>query len=183
MTGLMRVACTGLLLCIGMTAQAGISVDTQVDTVEVYSSGASITRSGQSSVPAGREVLEFHGLPSGLRLDQLQITLEGQGLQMGQVRLNSIPTTQAYAEDVRKLESDIVLVKQAIRGIDDAISTANLQLQFLQGLAQGYAKDAWFEGVQGSADVNSWRGALTMLGQSANDARKVIRDNEAARLG
>ncbi len=66
----------------------------------------------------------------------------------------------------------------SINTVADASTTALLKLKFLEGIAQGYAKESWFEGARGSADVSSWRQALQVLEDGSTQARGTLRNNQ-----
>ena len=69
------------------------------------------------------------------------------------------------------------MLTQRMKEFDDSSNAARLRLKFLEGLAEGYAKEAWNESTRGTANVSSWQAALDLLQSGADDANKLIRDN------
>ena len=67
-----------------------------------------------------------------------------------------------------------------VKALEDATTAARMQLKFLDGIAQGYAKEAWVGSAQGQANVDSWRSALAVLADGATQAQTTIRNTEPA---
>lgn len=165
-------------LCLAATAIAAPqAVESRIDAVTVYSSGATVTREASVALAAGETVLKFSGLSSELDRRRMQVELLGDGVSLGQVKFSDVQQRDAFDVQVRDLQQQIVAVEDQIAQINDSTRTAELKLKFLDGIAQGYAKESWFEGARGSADISSWRGALEVLDEGSTAARTTIRDN------
>jgi len=157
-----------------------LQVDTRVDEVTLYGQGATVTRTAQVELARGDSVLVFSGLSAAIDRRRVQVELIGAGVELGQVKFNDVQSAEAIDAQVRALQDQIDAVEENIAAIEDGSSTAQLKLQFLQGIAQGYAKESWFEGARGTADVSSWRGALDVLEQGSAAAKSTIRANAKA---
>ncbi len=162
---------------VASTAAAAQRVDSRIEAVTVYTSGATVTRGAEITLPAGDSVLQFSGLSSELDRRRLQVEVRGEGVTLGQVKFNDVQQRDAFDAQVRTLQSQIEAVEDRIGALDDSTRTAELQLKFLDGIAQGYAKDTWFEGARGNADIGSWRGALQVLQEGSATAQATMRDN------
>jgi len=153
------------------------AVDSRIDEVTVYTSGATVTRVAKVSLNAGDTVLKFSGLSSELDRRRVQVELLGEGASLGQVKFSDVQQRDAFDARVRELQGRIEALEDKIARINDSTRTAELKLKFLEGIAQGYAKESWFEGARGNADISSWRGALEVLDEGSAAARAGIRDN------
>ncbi len=169
-----------LLLGLSMAASALAApqaVDSRIDAVTVYSSGATVTRTTSVSLNAGETVLRFSGLSSEMDRRRVQVELLGDGVRLGQIKFSDVQQRDAFDTQVRDLQQQIEALEDNIAQINDSNRTAELKLKFLDGIAQGYAKESWFEGARGSADISSWRGALQVLDEGSAEARAAIREN------
>ena len=155
------------------------TLQTEIDSVTVYPRGANVVRSVQVDLAAGSSTLLFGGLPAAIDRTNLRVAAPTTGVSVGQVDVTRIQRKDAFAAEVTALQTQIDAVRTRIRALDDATATAKLQLQFLDGIAQGYAKEAWLQGAQGNVNVASWQEALRVLGSGGDTARQRIRDNDA----
>ncbi|MEM7077375.1 MAG: mucoidy inhibitor MuiA family protein [Pseudomonadota bacterium] len=152
-------------------------VDSRIDAVTVYSQGALITRLAEVNLTAGDNTISLVDLPPGIESDNIRLEIVDGSAELGQIRVGIAERSTAFNAEIERLNDQIRSTEARLQMINDGNATAQLQLQFLQGIAQGYAKESWFEGARGSADINSWRQALDLLADGADDARKRIRDN------
>ena len=178
-TGLIAVIVIGMLASSAMAAVQRPA--SRVDAVTVYPSGATVTRIADVVLTAGRNDLHFGDLSVGLDRDRIQVEVLGDGVDLGHIRWREVVQREAVDAAVRNLQAQIDALQSRLVEIDDSISTAELKWQFLQGIAQGYAKESWFEGARGQADIESWRGAMAVLEEGGADARAVIRANRQQR--
>ena len=160
---------------------SGQTVNSKIDAATVYTQGATINRSATVSLPRGNSKVYFENLPRNIDLNSIRVIIADKSIQLGQVSMQAANTARAVDAQVVKLEDAINEVDRQITALDDSNKTANLQLSFLQSVAQGYAKESWMKSAQGAADVSSWRTALDVLGNGANSAHGVIRENQQKR--
>lgn len=153
------------------------SIESSIVSVVVYPDGATITRTASVSLAAGTNDLVFTGLVSNLSADRFRLQIDDEGVELGQVNFNRVQSDEAFNTAVQELQDKILAVDLQISATNDATKTAQLQLKFLDGIAQGYAKESWFEGARGNADISSWQAALAVLQQGSDKAQKEIRDN------
>ncbi len=178
----------GAALAVGQPAMAAAekNLDSRISDVTVYQRGAWVTRQAQVTLVAGQQKLIFAGLSAAINQQQLQVGLadsNGQtpnGVQLGQVQLEEIQQRQAFDTQVNALQDKIDAINLQISSYEDAKQTAQLKLKFLDGIAQGYAKESWFEGARGNVDISSWRSALAVLDEGASQARADIRASDQA---
>ncbi|XOV83141.1 MAG: mucoidy inhibitor MuiA family protein [bacterium] len=162
----------------GLHAQ---SVTSRIDAVTVYNSGATVTRVAQVPLGAGQQSLTFTGLPANIDQSRFQLEMLADGVNLGQIRFDVIQQRDAFDAEVNKLQQQIDAINDSMAVLDDSSQTAQMKLRFLDGIAQGYAKESWFEGARGTADISSWRSALGVLDEGSSAARKTLRDNAAQR--
>lgn len=155
-------------------------VGSRIDAVTVYSQdGALISRQAQIEVKAGDNAIKLVALPPDIDEDTVRVALLSGQAELGQVRIGTAELSSAFNAQISALQDEIRATQGQLQGVNDANATAKLQLQFLQGIAQGYAKESWFEGARGAADISSWAAALKLLGEGSDDARARIRKNDA----
>ena len=156
----------------------GQSVSSKIDAVVIYGSGATVTRLTEVPVKAGNNQVQFTGLSTQIDPRRFQLEVIGDGVQPGQIRFDEVQQTDAYSARVQALQRAIDEQQAIGSAIADAIETARLELKFLDGIAAGYAKEAWGVAARGQADVSSWRGALQVLAEGSESARSNIRKKE-----
>ncbi len=163
-------------MMLGPTSFA-LDVTSHIDSVTVYGEGATVTRIAETDLKTGANAVSLISLPGEIEPEQLQVEVVGEGVELGQVKLETIYRTDAFNAQVNELVGELQTVQRQLAAIADSTKTAELKLKFLNGIAEGYAKEAWFEGARGSADTTSWRGALNVLEEGADAARATQREN------
>ncbi len=166
-------------LCLATSVQAQ-DVVSRISAVTVYQQGAWVTRSAQVNLQQGDNSLAFKGLSAQINQRQLRVAVDAKGVVLGQISFDEVQQRDAFDAQVRALQIKIDEVGDHIAGLEDASQTAQLKLRFLDGIAQGYAKETWFEGARGNADVGSWRTALSVLDEGSQAARTTLRENAKA---
>lgn len=156
-----------------------IDVSSRIDRVIVYPEGATVSRIASVDLSAGLNNVRLTGLVESIDMASLRLEVTDAAVEVGQVRLDTEQQRAAYNEQVENLRAEIDALTLRITAIDDNSNAARLRLKFLDGLAQGYAKEAWLEGSRGSASVDSLRAALDLLQSGADDANQLIRENNA----
>jgi len=162
-----------------LSAGPALAADTlsRVESVTVYARGAMVTRVASVELSAGNNDIRLTGLVRDLGMEGLRVEVAADDVRVGQIRLGREQTRDAFNEEVQDLQAQIDTLSSSIKAIDDSSSAAALRLRFLQGIADGYAKEAWFEGARGTADIESWQAALDLLQTGTEDANNLIRSN------
>ena len=168
-----------MALCGTLSAEA---IDSRIDKVTVYPSGARVTRLVRVPLTKGINSITLNGFPSVLDLQRVQVEAASDGVELRSVNIDTVQQQEAYSADVRRLENTIEASLDDIAAIDDVIATAELQLHFLRGLAEGYAGKEHSEAATGQANIASWREALNTLGEGAGSALERIRDARKDRV-
>ena len=168
-----------MALCGTLSAEA---IDSRIDKVTVYPSGARVTRLVRVPLTKGINSIILNGFPSVLDLQRVQVEAANDGVELRSVNIDMVQQQEAYSADVRRLENAIEASRDDIAAIDDVIATAELQLHFLRGLAEGYAGKEHSEAATGQANIASWREALDTLGEGAGSALERIRDARKDRV-
>ncbi len=102
-------------------------------------------------------------------------------MELRSIRLDVLEQREAHDAEVRRLQEAITEVQDSIAAIDDDFAAAELQLKFLEGLAQDYAASERKAAASGQADISSWQQALDSLGSGASETRKRMRKASQAR--
>ena len=157
------------------------ALESRVDAVTVYPRGADVTRVAPVSLAPGSNTVMLDGLPGDIDLGRVTAVVEDETVEVRSVRLDVREQREAFDEEVRRLEAAILEVRDAIEAIDDEIAAAELQLKFLEGLAQDYAARERSEAVAGQADIASWRQAMDSIGSGAGEAMERIRNARKSR--
>ncbi len=168
-----------MVLCGTLSAEA---IDSRIDKVTVYPSGAQVTRLVRVPLTKGINSIILNGFPSVVDLQRVQVVAASDGVELRSVNIDLVQQQEAYSADVRRLENAIEASRDDIAAIDDVIATAELQLHFLRGLAEGYAGKEHNEAATGQANIASWREALDTLGEGAGSAMEQIRDARKDRV-
>ena len=169
---------TVVLLAMFSALAAANDVQSRVDAVTVYPGGATVTRVASVTLAAGANDLRMTGLVRSIDVNVLQIEVAGDDIRIGQVSLGFEQQRDEFNEDITALRAEIHAMNRRITEIDDTSNAAKRRLKFLDGIAQGYAKEASVEGGRGTADINTWRAALELIQTESVSANRMIRDNE-----
>jgi len=122
---------------------ADIKVQTRIDAVTVFPSGAEITRAGETTLTAGEHVLIIEDLPAGIDGDSIRV----EGELTGAVEIGSIDTKQIFIRqpgqgDVadeserKRLEREIELLQDEKAALQGVIEAAEAQKALAQNLAR-----------------------------------------------
>lgn len=166
-----------LLLCVCGVATA-TEVESRVEAVTLYPSGALVTRLGTISLAAGETAIRLTGLVDSIEREYVQVEISDASVRIGQVQLSTEQQRDAISSEVESLQSQIEDINGQIRAVDDSSGAANLRLKFLDSLAQGYASDGLRGDNQGTPSIGTLRAALELMQTESEDARALIRDND-----
>ena len=164
------------LAAASLEARAVEVVDSSIDAVTVYPHGARITRLARVRLARGPNRVALIGLPGGISLPGVQVDSASGDVEVRSVEIDLVRQRDAYNAEIGRLANEIVETQHQIAVIDDDIATAELQLEFLKGIAQDSAGAERLRAAGGQADIGSWREALDMLGEGATGARSRIRE-------
>lgn len=162
------------------TLAAEITAEAPITAVTVYGGRAEVTRTARFKVSPGDHVLVISALTSDLDPDSAQVTVSGADSLIGAVEMNEIIEETLANEQERALTAELLALQDRRNALEDEIATAQLQLKFLEALAEGYPVEARKEVIEGHADAATWAEALTVLGSGAGGARKQIRESRVA---
>ena len=157
------------------------ALESRIDAVTVYPRGAEVTRIARITLTPGSNTVVLDGFPGDIGLSRIQAMVKEDSVEVRSIRLDTQEQREAYDAEVQRLEEAITQTKDAIAAIDDEIAAAELQLKFLEGLAQGYAANERSEAATGQADIASWQQALDSIGKGASGAMQRKRDARKSR--
>ncbi len=164
------------LAAAALQAHAIEEVESSIDTVTVYPQGARVTRLARVRLAKGPNRVALTGLPGGISMQGVQVDSVSGNVEVRSVEIDLVRQRDAYNAEIGRLTNEIAETHQQIAVIDDDIATAELQLEFLKGIAQDSAGAERLRAAGGQADIGSWREALEMLGEGAAGARGRIRE-------
>lgn len=165
-----------VLAAASVEARAVEAVGSYIDAVTVYPQGARVTRLARVRLAEGPNRVALTGLPGGISLQGVQVDAVSGDVEVRAVEIDLVRQRDAYNTEIDLLVDEIAETQQQIAVIDDEIATAELQLEFLEGIARDSAGGERLRAAGGQADIGSWREALDMLGEGAAGARSRIRD-------
>ena len=125
------------------------ALESRIDAVTVYPRGAEVTRIARITLTPGSNTVVLDGFPGDIGLSRIQAMVKEDSVEVRSIRLDTQEQREAYDAEVQRLEEAITQTKDAIAAIDDEIAAAELQLKFLEGLAQGYAANERSEAATG----------------------------------
>lgn len=164
-----------------LAAPLAQALESRIDAVTVYPRGADVTRVAHISLTPGANSVLLEGFPGDIDLGRLTAMVEDEAVEVRSIRLDVREQREAYDAEVRRLQAAIAEVNDAIDAINDEIAAAELQLKFLEGLAQDYASRERREAVTGQADIASWQQAIDSIGSGASGAKENIRNARKSR--
>lgn len=164
-----------------LAAPPAQALESRIDAVTVYPRGADVTRIARVSLTPGANSVLLEGFPGDIDLGRLTAMVEDEAVEVRSIRLDVREQRDAYDAEVRRLEAAIAEVNDAIDVFNDGIESAELQLRFLEGLAQDYASRERREAVSGQADIASWQQAMDSIGSGASGAKEKIRNARKSR--
>ena len=174
-----------LLTTASIGAAPAQALESRIDAVTIYPRGADVTRVARVSLAPGANVVSLEGFPGNIDLGRLTASVEDERVEVRSIRLDVREQRDAFDVEVSRLEAAITGVQDAIEAIDDEIAAAELQLKFLEGLAQRFARNERSEAAAGQADIASWQQAIDSIGSGAaatmekmRNARKLRREEE-----
>ena len=165
-----------VLAAVSLEARAIEAVDSSIDAVMVYPQGARVTRLARVRLAKGPNRVALTGLPGDISLKGVQVDSVSGDVEVRAVEIDLVRQRDAYNAEIGRLAKAITETKHRIAVIDDDIATAELQLEFLKGIAQDSVGAERLKAAGGQADIGSWREALDMLGEGAAVARSRIRE-------
>ncbi len=177
------IALAAATVC-GTSAAAALSLidaaalESRIDAVTVFPRGAEVTRVARVALQPGSNHVVLDGFPGDIDLARVRAEAAGGDAEVGSIRLEVRQRRDAFDNEVRRLQQAITAVGDEIAAINDEIAAAELQLKFLEGLAQDYSAGERRQTLSGQADIPSWSEALESLGKGASDTMRRIRESK-----
>ena len=172
---------TALVATASLNTPVAAALESRIDAVTVYPRGAEVTRVARITLTPGSNTVVLDGFPGDISLGRIQARVDEDAVEVRSIRMDVREQREAYDAEVRRLEEAITAAKDAIAAINDEIAAAELQLKFLEGLAQGYASKERTEAAAGRADIASWQQALDSIGRGARGAMERARNARISR--
>ncbi len=162
----------------GAALAADIPVESKIEAVTVFPSGAEVTRTLKVKLEAGEHTLLVNGITGEALLSSIRIEVpEGEKLEIGSVDARHVKlasTDPAVAQTARKRIEDQIQAQRDAREVQDAaIKAAEGQEAFLGNLA----KLPQTPNTGGAAvPPAQWRELLGVIGTGRIEAQKAIQE-------
>ena len=137
-----------------------LSVSSRVDSVVVYPHQVLVVRTASATVTGSGE-LSFSGLPGAL--DDNSVRIKAPGIRVGEVQVWRGYLAEPTPE-VRRLQARMQELEDQFKGLDDEGAVLKAKEEFLNSVKLGAPEIISKELQQGKVATESWRGALTFVG-------------------
>ena len=139
----MRIAIVLPLLCHLLTASEPLALTAPIQKVRLHPDEAWVTRVGRARLPeAGTHKVVLEALPSGLRMEDLQVSAKGPaGLRLGDLAITSDVRVVTETPDWKRLEAEREALREKRDGIESQGEAAQQELIFLKGLQAAHDKE------------------------------------------
>lgn len=166
-----------LLSCVlAVVAGEPLTLSSRISEVTVYADRAEVTRVAKRSLSAGEQVVAFRGLPD--QLDQNSIQVSGTGPAVLQdIRFERRQLDKTPHAKVEKLDDQIQTLSDSIRAIDDNMSHARREIEFIQSIANGLTRDNSKE-TPIELDPAKWTQMVTFYREKLDKLDREIRRDE-----
>jgi len=123
-------------------AAGGLTVNSKIAEVMVYSDRARITRTAKVELPEGESIISFIGLPATLD----ESSVQASGDSTGSVKIEGLEIRKKFSE--RTINDSVLKLQEQLQGIDDQVAKlddeardVNDRRSFLQQLRDGVSRD------------------------------------------
>ncbi len=153
------------------------NADAPITAVRVTPQGAVVTRSAAVRVDGGEHSLVIEGLPAGLDMSRLVLSLGDDRVRMGSLRARRVSGAALTGESHQALQDELEELLYRRGQIDDRVAAAESQLKLVESLTQGRVESS-------VASAEDFAALMAQLNESSHAARISIRDEqrEGARL-
>ncbi len=173
--GLFLLASTALI-------QAALAEDykpaSKIDAVTVFPTGADVTRLAEVNLAAGEHQLILENLPGEIDAKSIRVAGEGgQGIEIGSVDSKMVPVkTEQIDQQREQLEMQIEGLQNESSALEQTISDAEAQRQFLIGLANKQVTPSSTTETSKSIDPAVLGGLLDVMGARLAMLARVTQD-------
>jgi uncharacterized protein (TIGR02231 family) len=137
-----------------------MTVSSQADSVVVYPHQVLVVRTASVSVSGSGE-LSFPGLPGAL--DDNSVRIKAPGIRVGEVQVRRGYLAEPTPE-VKRLLARLQELEDQFKGLEDEGAVLKAKEEFLNSVKLGAPEIISKELQQGKVATESWRGALTFVG-------------------
>jgi len=126
-----------------LLAEAPIPLTAPIQRVRLHPDEAWVTRVGKVRMPeAGTHKVVLEALPSGLRIEDLQVSAKGHsGLRLGDLAITSDVRVVTETSDWKRLEGERETLREKRDGLESQGEAAQQELVFLKGLQAAHDKE------------------------------------------
>jgi uncharacterized protein (TIGR02231 family) len=157
---------------------AEVKVDSRIDAVQVFPTGAQITRLAKFKLNGGEHTLFLAEIPAGAIASSIRVEGRATGkLEIGSVdtRRVSVPRTDpaAAASERRRIEGEIEKLQDSRSGVEATIKTAEMQQTLIGNLAELPKQQP---PASGPAVAPDWNQLFGLIGARMTEVRQAILD-------
>jgi len=140
-----------------LLAEAPIPLNAPIQRVRLHPDEAWVTRVGKARLPeAGTHKVVLEALPSGLRIEDLQVAAKGAaGLRLGDLAITSDVRVVTETADWKRLEGERETLREKRDGLESQGEAAQQELVFLKGLQAAHDKELSARMTYGTPNATS----------------------------
>lgn len=139
----MRVSLVMPFLSLALIAQDPVPVQAPIQSVKLYPSEGWVTRVGRVVLDSGgTRKLVVSGLPAGLSLDDVQVSLQGPAdSRLGDVSVSQDARAVDETPDWKRLQADQEALQDKVDGLQSQSDAVKQEIAFLEGIQAAQGKD------------------------------------------
>jgi len=172
----MKIILLVLPLLLGPSLSAKtIKLDSQIDAVTVYPSGATVTRTRQVKLTPGDHILVIDNLPSSMYSRSLRVTGKGTaGVLIGSVESKILPAEKLVQAEEQRLKVEVTTLEDELSMLNNAIESLQIRLSFIKSIGQNIPETINREIKTGVVNPKMWREAWENIGNGAMETYEKI---------
>ncbi len=149
----------------GKKKDSGQAVDSRIQTVQVYTDQALITRTGEVSLARGRTQLRFPDLPAGLSADSVQLRINPPGgVRILEVRTETLHKKIFRGAEAKEADARLLKAQSVLRGLTDEYRALEREAQFLRSIEVGRVRSD--SKTERRVDAGRWEETLNFIRSS-----------------
>jgi uncharacterized protein (TIGR02231 family) len=165
------------LVCTTATLTAAVTeVGSRITTVTVFTDRAQVSRRATVTLGRGRHTVVFTGLPAAIDPASVRVSGSG-GAVLHDIRLERVHQTETADEELRELESALLVLQDSLRVITDHKDHAQKEKAFVQKIADGVASPGGKE-VPAELEPDKWVKMVTFYRERLDALAGQIRRAE-----
>jgi len=153
----MRIPALLPFVSLCLLAEAPLPLTAPIQRVRLHPDEAWVTRVGRVRLPeSGTHKVVLEALPSGLRIEDLQVAARGPGgLRLGDLALTSDVRVVTETADWKRLEAERETLREKRDGLESQGEAVQQEIHFLKGLQAAHDKELSARMTYGTPNANA----------------------------